>query len=96
MHEPDEKIFLTEGRPYDGTEIRIVDDAGSPVAPNTVGSVIVNGPSRFLGFLGNDELTRESLTEWGGYRTGDLGYLDEDGAVRLRRAAARTSSGAAA
>jgi non-ribosomal peptide synthetase component E (peptide arylation enzyme) len=41
--------------------------------------VIVNGPSRFLGFLNNDELTRESLTEWGGYRTGDLGYLDEDG-----------------
>ena len=41
--------------------------------------MIVNGPSRFLGFLNNDELTRESLTEWGGYRTGDLGYLDEDG-----------------
>ncbi len=41
--------------------------------------MVVNGPSRFLGFLGNDELTRESLTDWGGYRTGDLGYLDEDG-----------------
>ena len=79
LHEPDEKIALTEGRPYDGTEIRIVDDKERPVAPNTVGSVIVNGPSRFLGFLNNDELTRESLTEWGGYRTGDLGYLDEEG-----------------
>ena len=44
-----------------------------------IGDVVVNGPSRFLGFLGNDELTRESLTSWGGYRTGDLGYLDEDG-----------------
>ena len=44
-----------------------------------VGSVIVNGPSRFLGFLNNDDLTRESLTDWGGYRTGDLGSLDEDG-----------------
>ena len=41
--------------------------------------MIVNGPSRFLGFLSNDDLTRESLTEWGGYRTGDLGSLDEDG-----------------
>ena len=70
---------MTEGRPYDGTEIRIstTTDALSP--PNTVGAVIVNGPSRFLGFLNNDELTRESLTEWGGYRTGDLGYLDEEG-----------------
>jgi acyl-coenzyme A synthetase/AMP-(fatty) acid ligase len=79
LHEPEAKIALTEGRPYDGTEIRIVDDNEQPVPANTVGSVIVNGPSRFLGFLGNDELTRESLTEWGGYRTGDLGYLDEDG-----------------
>ena len=44
-----------------------------------VGDVVVNGPSRFLFFLGNDELTRNSLTSWGGYRTGDLGYLDDDG-----------------
>jgi non-ribosomal peptide synthetase component E (peptide arylation enzyme) len=79
LHEPDEKIFLTEGRPYDGTEIRIVDREERPLPAGEVGSVIVNGPSRFLGFLGNDELTRQSLTAWGGYRTGDLGYLDEDG-----------------
>ncbi len=79
LHEPDAKIDLTEGRPYDGTEIRIVDDEERPAPANTVGSVIVNGPSRFLGFLNNDELTRESLTDWGGYRTGDLGYLDDDG-----------------
>jgi non-ribosomal peptide synthetase component E (peptide arylation enzyme) len=79
LHEPDDKIFVTEGRPYDGTEIRILDEHERPVAPLTIGSVIVNGPSRFLGFLHNDELTRDSLTDWGGYRTGDLGYLDEDG-----------------
>ena len=79
LAEPDEKLFLTEGRPYDGTEIRIVDADEQPVPANTVGAVIVNGPSRFLGFLGNDELTRQSLTNWGGYRTGDLGYLDDDG-----------------
>ena len=69
----------TEGRPYDGTEIRIVGDDDQPLPAGQVGSVIVNGPSRFLGFLNNDDLTRESLTDWGGYRTGDLGMLDEDG-----------------
>jgi cyclohexanecarboxylate-CoA ligase len=79
LHDPDEKVFSTEGRPYDGTEIRILDADEKPVDPGVVGSVAVNGPSRFLGFLNNDELTRESLTEWGGYRTGDLGQLDEDG-----------------
>ena len=40
----------------------------SPLPAGTVGAVIVNGPSRFLGFLNNDDLTRASLTDWGGYR----------------------------
>jgi cyclohexanecarboxylate-CoA ligase len=77
--DPHEKILRTEGRPYDGTEIRIVGEDDQPLPPGEVGSVIVNGPSRFLGFFNNDDLTRESLTDWGGYRTGDLGMLDEDG-----------------
>ena len=77
--DPPEKIMRTEGRPYDGTEIRIVGDDGDPLPVGQIGSVIVNGPSRFLGFLNNDDLTRASLTSWGGYATGDLGMLDEDG-----------------
>ena len=67
-----------KGRPFDGTEIRILDRA-APAARRAGRRVVVNGPSRFLFFLGNEPLTRESLTSWGGYRTGDLGYLDEDG-----------------
>jgi acyl-CoA synthetase (AMP-forming)/AMP-acid ligase II len=79
LREPEAKMLTTEGRPYDGTEIRILGFDGEPLPPGEVGDVVVNGPSRFLGFLHNDELTRDSLTGWGGYRTGDLGYLDEDG-----------------
>ena len=79
LHEPEAKMVRTEGRPYDGTEIRILGADGDPLPAGEVGAVVVNGPSRFLGFLGNEALTRESLTEWGGYRTGDLGSLDEDG-----------------
>jgi acyl-CoA synthetase (AMP-forming)/AMP-acid ligase II len=79
LHEPEPKMIATEGRPYDGTEIRILGPDDEPLPAGQVGAVVVNGPSRFLGFLGNDDLTRESLTSWGGYRTGDLGYLDDDG-----------------
>jgi cyclohexanecarboxylate-CoA ligase len=77
--DPPAKIMRTEGRPYDGTEIRIVGEDGQPLPAGQVGNVIVNGPSRFLGFLNNDELTRASLTDWGGYATGDLGMLDAEG-----------------
>ncbi|MEA2142244.1 MAG: acyl-CoA synthetase, partial [Solirubrobacteraceae bacterium] len=73
LDEPDEKMVKTEGRPYDGTEIRILGHDGSPLPAGQPGEVVVNGPSRFLFFLGNDDLTREALTGWGGYRTGDLG-----------------------
>jgi non-ribosomal peptide synthetase component E (peptide arylation enzyme) len=79
LHETEAKMVTTEGRPYDGTEIRILDADDVPLPAGEVGAVVVNGPSRFLCFLGNDDLTRDSLTSWGGYRTGDLGYLDEDG-----------------
>src|SRR3954452_4596933 len=79
LNEPEDKMAKTEGRPYDGTEIRILGFDDAPMPAGEVGDVVVNGPSRFLGFLHNDELTRQSLTDWGGYRTGDLGLLDEDG-----------------
>jgi len=76
---PWEKILTTDGLPFDGTDVRILDDHDLPVAPGVQGHVVINGPSRFLGFLGNDELTSSSLTDWRGYRTGDVGTLDADG-----------------
>jgi acyl-CoA synthetase (AMP-forming)/AMP-acid ligase II len=79
LHEPEAKMAKTEGRPYDGTDVRILGSDDGPLQAGEVGDVVVNGPSRFLGFLHNDDLTRTSLTAWGGYRTGDLGLLDEDG-----------------
>jgi acyl-coenzyme A synthetase/AMP-(fatty) acid ligase len=79
LREAPEKVVKTEGRPYEGTRLRILRVDGTDADPGEVGEVVVNGPSRFLGFLGNDELTRDSLANWGGYVTGDLGYLDEDG-----------------
>ena len=75
---PLEKILTTEGLPFDGTEIRICE-GDARVEPGVDGEVVVNGPSRFLGFLGNDTLTRDSIAEWGGYRTGDVGRIDPDG-----------------
>jgi acyl-coenzyme A synthetase/AMP-(fatty) acid ligase len=79
LREPWEKTINTEGTPFPGTQVQILGPAGTPVPAGEVGSVVVNGPSRFLGFLANEALTRESLTEWGGYKTGDVGYLDADG-----------------
>jgi cyclohexanecarboxylate-CoA ligase len=79
-----EKMTETEGRPFPGTEITILDPEDRPLPPGQTGAIVVNGPSRFLGFLANEKLTRESLTPAGGYRTGDIGYLDADGHLVYR------------
>jgi cyclohexanecarboxylate-CoA ligase len=78
LSEPRDKMIETEGRPFPGTEIKILDPDGQPLPPGRTGAIVVNGPSRFLGFLANENLTRESLTPWGGYLTGDVGCLDAD------------------
>lgn len=66
------------GQPFSGMEVRITDrDTGYPVSTRTVGEVEIRGPHTLRGIC---RRSREDLfTADGFYRTGDLGYLDEDG-----------------
>ncbi len=82
--EPWQKMTETEGLPFPGTVVQILDADDQPLPPGQTGAVAVNGPSRFLGFLANEELTRDSLTAQGAYRTGDIGFLDEQGQLVYR------------
>ena len=48
------------------------------------GEVQVKGANVFLGYYKNEEATRQSFTEDGWFRTGDMGVLDKDGFLFLR------------
>jgi malonyl-CoA/methylmalonyl-CoA synthetase len=50
-----------------------------PVPSYEVGEIEVRGPHVFPGYYNQPEATRESFGEDGWFRTGDLGYVDEDG-----------------
>lgn len=45
--------------------------------------ILVKGPMVMKGYYKNEELTRQSFDEEGYFRTGDKGYLDEDGFLVL-------------
>lgn len=71
----------TVGQPLLGTDVRIVDRDGTPVAPGETGELIVSGPTVSPGYLDPDQ-TANSF-EKGAFRTGDLGYRDEEGRLRI-------------
>jgi len=66
----------TVGRPLDGTSVAVLND-GDPCQPGEVGELVVSGPTVTPGYL-DESQTADAFDEWG-FRTGDLGYRDEDG-----------------
>ncbi|MDV2476715.1 long-chain-fatty-acid--CoA ligase [Rhodococcus zopfii] len=74
----DPGILASAGRPVVGTALRIVSRDGSILPAGSVGEVLVRGPQLMSGYWGLDEATRSAL-EGGWLRTGDAGYLDEEG-----------------
>ncbi len=66
------------GRPTPGVEIRILDDRGCPLPARSVGEICLSGPNVSPGYWKDPEATGRAL-QAGWLRTGDVGYLDEDG-----------------
>ncbi|MGY6550597.1 MAG: class I adenylate-forming enzyme family protein [Erythrobacter sp.] len=60
-------------------DLRIMDDAGNELQQGQTGEVCIRSTANFLGYWKNEDATRAAFTPTGFFRTGDLGYLDEDG-----------------
>ncbi len=71
----------TVGLPLEGVSLRVVGDAGKPLPAKEVGQIEFTGPHVFKGYWQNPEKTAEEFTRDGFFKSGDLGYLDEDGYV---------------
>ena len=68
----------SSGKPFDGYELRIVDEAGNEVAQGEVGNLLVKGESATLAYLHQYEKSQQAFRgEW--LFTGDKYYVDEDG-----------------
>lgn len=67
----------TASRPL--VDLAILDDEGKPMAQGDIGEVSIRSIANFLGYWNNEEATKSAIMPDGYFRTGDLGYLDEEG-----------------
>jgi len=71
------------GIPFFNTDARVVDiESFQELGPHQVGEIIVHGPQVFGGYWKQPEASAQAFVEHDGkrfFRTGDLGYYDEDG-----------------
>jgi acyl-CoA synthetase (AMP-forming)/AMP-acid ligase II len=73
----------TVGRPLEGTEVQVLDEDGSILPVESLGEILVRGPSVMQGYYRQPLATAVALREDGFLRTGDIGMVDEDGFVHL-------------
>jgi long-chain acyl-CoA synthetase len=73
------------GVPYPGTEMKFIDvaDPEREVKLGERGEICVKGPNVMKGYWKQPEATANAMTADGFFRTGDVGYMDEDGFVYI-------------
>jgi fatty-acyl-CoA synthase len=71
------------GIPFFNTDARVIDvESLAELPPNQVGEIIVHGPQVFRGYWNQPQASAEAFLMHDGkrfFRTGDLGYYDEEG-----------------
>jgi long-chain acyl-CoA synthetase len=81
---PREHLLRSAGRPYPWVELRVADPLSRrPLGPREVGEVWLRGPNITPGYFNRPAETAAALTPDGWLRTGDGGYVDEDGFLFL-------------
>jgi long-chain acyl-CoA synthetase len=73
VNTPEAFRFGTVGKACPGVEIKTADD----------GELLMKGPNVFREYWNNEEATKETFTDDGWFRTGDVGEVDDDGFVKI-------------
>lgn len=74
--------FASCGQPMLGVKVQVLGDDGEIVPTRGIGELSVRGPNMMKGYFRRPDATAEAIVD-GYYRTGDLGYVDEDGFVYI-------------
>ncbi|CAN7781715.1 AMP-binding protein [Cupriavidus necator] len=73
----------TIGFPVPSTDVVIADEQGEPLPAGSEGEICVKGPQVMRGYWNLPEATAAAFTREGYFRTGDIGFMDARGCVRI-------------
>jgi len=71
------------GLPIPSTEVAILDDDGKMVDKGQTGEISIRGPQVMKGYWQRPDETAKVMTEDGFFRTGDIGYMNDDGYFKI-------------
>ncbi|MGP8058115.1 MAG: long-chain-fatty-acid--CoA ligase [Acidimicrobiales bacterium] len=81
---PRQHLLRSAGLPHPHVELRIVStETGGQAAPGEVGELWTRSPYNMLGYWDKHDETARVVTPEGWLRTGDAGYLDDEGYLYL-------------
>ena len=81
--DPPEIIATTVGKPLEGVSVKIVDDAGQVLGASEPGEILVQGFNVMRGYFDDEEASAAAIDEEGWLRTGDIGFVGNDGNLRI-------------
>jgi len=77
------RLTSSIGRPLPDVEVRILGEEGNPLRPFEEGEIVAKGPRIMTGYWHDEEKTSHVLTGDGWLRTGDRGWMDDEGYIYL-------------
>ena len=78
----DDEAFFTVGRPRSGVELEIRSEDDQPLAPGEIGEIVLRSPTQLRYYWQDPDATAATIRD-GWVHSGDLGFIDPEGCLRL-------------